>query len=85
MNEQLKTELIRWVKNPTEKLSEELKNAVNAYFQECGANNASDPEDRRERRKIVAKDIVIQCLSDLDQSEADKLEKEVLQLTEHYN
>lgn len=78
MNEQLKAELIRWVKNPTEKLSEELKNAVWDCFQECGANNASDPEDRRERRKIVAKDIVIQCLSALDQSEADKLEKELM-------
>lgn len=79
MNEQLRTELIRWVKNPTEKLSDELKNAVNAYFQECGANNASDPEDRIERRKIVTKDIVIQCLSDLDKSEADKLEKALMQ------
>lgn len=46
MNNQLRTELIRWVKNPTEKLSEELKNALNAYFQECGADNASDPKDR---------------------------------------
>lgn len=81
MNEQLKAELIRWVKNPTEKLSDELKNAVWSYFQECGANNASDPEDRRERRKIVAKKIVIECLSDLDKSEADKLEKALIQLS----
>lgn len=80
MNEQLKTELIRCVKDSTVELSDELKNAVNAYFQECGANNASDPEDRRERRKIVAKDIVIQCLSDLDQSEANKLEKALMQI-----
>lgn len=80
MNEQLKTDLIGWVKSPTERLSDELKNAVSTYFQECGANNASDPEDRRERRKIVAKDIVIQCLSDLDQSEANKLEKALMQI-----
>lgn len=72
--------MIRWAKNPTEKLSDELKNALSIYFQECGANNASDPEDRRERRKIVAKDIVIQCLSALDQSEADELEKELMQI-----
>lgn len=80
MNEQLKTELIRWGKNPSEKLSDELKNALSIYFQECGANNASDPEDRRERRIMVAKDIVIQCLSDLDQTEAHKLAKALIQL-----
>lgn len=84
MNEQLKTDLIRWVKNPTEKLSDELKNAVWSYFQECGANNADDPEDRSERRKILAKGIVIKCLYALDKSEAYILEKELILLCTPY-
>lgn len=76
----IQDKLIIWAKSSQINLTEELINSVRVYFQECGANNAQNTIDCRERRKIVAKGIVIQCLYVLDKLEADKLEKALIQL-----
>lgn len=78
--ENLQKKLIVWAKSTQIELAEEHRNAVRIYFQECGANNAQNPIDCRERRKIIAKDIVIHCLYALDQPEVEKLEATLIQL-----
>lgn len=76
----IQNQLIAWVKSTQIELAEEHKNAVKEYFQECGANSAQTAIDCRDRRKIVAKNIVIQCLYALDPPEAEKLEEALIQL-----
>jgi len=85
MNEHLKTNLINWAKSTLEELPEELTTSVNAYFEKCGANSANTKEDKIERRKIVAKGIVIQCLYALDEHSTQKLEASLLLLSSTLN
>lgn len=74
MNAQLKNALIEYTKSSNKELSEDIKQSVNNYFIECSAES-------KERRIIVAKDMVIQCLYALDQSESNKLEQVLIHIT----
>lgn len=74
-------EVLEWVKSTQTTFSKDLEESVEIYFETNGANKGRTKEDIIERRKIVAKKIVIECLSDLDKSEADKLEKALIQLS----
>lgn len=74
--------LISWCKGDVLQLPSDLILAVLDYFKDCGAGSGQKEEDRIERRKIIAKDIVIKCLFDLNELEAERLESRLIQLAE---
>lgn len=73
--------LIDWGKSPQIELTNDLKASVNTYFEASGANKGRTKEDKTERKKIIAKELIIQALYALDKPEVSKLEAALIELS----